>query len=93
VFGDEAAACSEVEDKMMMHSKFEDEAAKCFRAGVEEGKLWQCGGVRGDRRASSWRFQKISRHCVCERESAGPEILGHRHPMRDTLLLRASPFS
>jgi hypothetical protein len=35
-------------------------------------------------------FKKLL--CVT-RESAGLEILGHEHPMRDTPLLRASPFS
>jgi hypothetical protein len=42
VFGDEAAACSEVEDKVMMHSKFEDEATKCSGPGLRKAS---CGSV------------------------------------------------
>jgi hypothetical protein len=88
--GDEAAAGSEAGVEVVARSEAGDEAAACSRVGIKDGRRWRHGSVRGDQMVSAWRFENL---LSVARESAGPEILGHGHPMRGSPVLRMSPFS
>jgi hypothetical protein len=89
--GDEEVAHFEAREEVMTSSKARDEAAGCSGAGIEDGRWRRCSGVWGDRTTRALDgFEKL---LSVVRESAGTEILGHGHLMRDAPILRVSTFS